>query len=368
MMQIIDNIKLAPYTTFKIGGPANHFVYAQTDEEIVAAAVHANERNLEMFVFGGGSNVLVSDRGFDGLAVRTETIGIDMVEDNPATVTLKIASGEIWDDVVRFAVEQNWFGIENLSHIPGFMGGFAVQNVGAYGQEASQVVTQVDAYDTQTQKIVSLSNAECEFGYRKSIFNTQEKQRYIILYTHIQLQKNGRVNLSYGELKKYFNDDAPSIQQVRNAVITIRDTKFPFPDKPTTGNAGSFFRGPILTQQEFNTLVDVIKTKFNAAAYEKITSMGDRLQVAQGYKTPTAFLIELCDLKGYQIGGAKVNEPQPAIMLNATGAATSKDVLDVYNHVAQTVYGKTGVQLHIEPELIGFNSVEISQLSGYSVD
>ncbi len=359
-MQIQDNILLAPYTTFRIGGLARHFVFAQTEEEIIAAVQHAESQGLELLMIGGGSNILVSNKGFDGLVVRTENIGIDMETEVDDSVILKLASGEIWDDVVRFAVEQSWYGIENLSHIPGFVGAFAVQNVGAYGQEASQVVVKVDAYDRQTKDLVILTNEECSFGYRSSIFNSTSKNRYVILNTYIKLAKHGKPNLSYGDLKKYFSESEPNIASVREAVINIRNLKFPFPDAPEKGNAGSFFQGPVLDDAQFQKLLCAIEHAFGKETAEKLQSMTDRLKVPQGFKTPTAFLIELCGLKGYKVGGAMVNIPQPAIVLNFTGSASSDDVLNLFRHVSGEVFGKTGVKLRIEPELIGFNPTELS--------
>lgn len=353
-MQIVENVPLAPYTTFKIGGPAKKLVYAQTDEEILAAAEYGREQNLELLVFGGGSNILVSDKGFDGFAVRTETIGIDLDENTLETVILKVASGELWDDVVRFAVEQEWYGIENLSHIPGFTGAFAVQNVGAYGQEARQVIVRVDAYDMQAQKIVTLTNNECNFGYRTSIFNTSAKDRYIILYTYIKLQKSGMVNLSYADVRKYFDDRTPTLAQMRSAIITIRDTKFPFPDQPSKGNAGSFFNAPVITAHQFDELVQMVTDNFDVTARERLEQIKEKLLVTQGYKVPYAFLIEQCGLKGYQIGGAKVNESHPGVIVNITGTATAQDVISVAHHVIRTVHERTGVKLNIEPRLIGF--------------
>lgn len=353
-MHILEKVLLKPYTTFQIGGPAAFFVYAQEDEEVIAAAQHAEEKNLPLFIFGGGSNVLVNDKGFNGLAVRVETIGIDIAEETNKHVVLKLASGEVWDDVVRFAVEQEWYGIENLSHIPGFCGALAVQNVGAYGQEASQVVTKITAYHIPTKEIVELSNEECNFSYRKSIFNTIHKGEYIILHTFIKLQKNGQVNLSYGDVKKYFNDNNPSIAEVRQAIINIRNTKFPFPDTPSKGNAGSFFNAPSVTEDEFNKIAERVKQNFGEEAYAKLESIRDYLQIPQGYKIPGPYIIELCGLKGFQIGGVKVADTHAGVLINVSGLASAEDVLAVARHVIKVVEEKTSVKLNIEPQLIGF--------------
>ncbi|QQS23378.1 UDP-N-acetylmuramate dehydrogenase [bacterium] len=354
-MQITENAQLAPYTTFYIGGPARYLIFAQDDSEVIEAIKFVKSKNLPHLIFGGGSNMLVSDNGFDGVAIRIESVGMDIIEDSPESVTLKIASGEVWDDAVRLAVEENWWGIENLSHIPGFVGAFCVQNVGAYGQEASDVVQSAEVYDIERDEVLVMPAADLNFGYRSSIFNTTQKGRYIILSTTIKLIKNGKPNLSYGDLASYFQNFTPSIEQIREAVIEIRNKKFPFPSEPTKGNSGSFFRGPLLSRNEFVQLNEKIKQNFPEAA-DKFDNMENKLKVSQGYKTPAAFLIDLCGLKGKTVGGAKINEDQPAIILNFTGHATSDDVMTLYKEVSSVVYEKTGVNLGMEPELVGFKS------------
>lgn len=352
-MQTLENVNLAPYTTFYIGGPARYLIFAQDDTETIEAIKFAKEQKLPFLIFGGGSNILVNDDGFVGVAIRVESVGIDIINDQPDFVTLKVASGEVWDDVVRLAAEENWWGIENLSHIPGFTGAFCVQNVGAYGQEASDVVVSTEVYDVVDDKIVTLSNPQMKFGYRTSIFNTTHKQRYAILNTTLRLSKRAQPNLSYGDLANRFTSSEPSIIQIRQAVIEIRNKKFPFPSSPEKGNTGSFFRGPLLSNSEFNELKTRLKSQFPEAS-DKLSQMEDKLKVAQGYKTPAAFLIEACGLKGTTLGGAKINDDQPAIVLNYNGQATSSDVLALYKQVGDAVYEKTGVKLGMEPELIGY--------------
>ncbi|MEZ4180472.1 MAG: UDP-N-acetylmuramate dehydrogenase [Candidatus Doudnabacteria bacterium] len=250
-MEVLENIELKPYTSFFIGGPAERLLFAQSDEEIIAGLELAEQNSWPVTILGGGSNMVVNDQGVSGLVIRIETIGLDIVKENNDYVILNIASGEVWDDVVRFTVEQNWWGIENLSHIPGFSGALVVQNVGAYGQEAAQVVEKVKCFDRQTHQILELDNSDCEFGYRRSIFNSSAKDRYVILQTQIKLSKNPQPNLDYKDLAiKFLNQETNnvSIEKIRNAIIEIRNNKFPFPDQPSSGNAGSFFRGPILSE------------------------------------------------------------------------------------------------------------------------
>jgi len=350
------DVLLAPYTTFKIGGPAKFFWRAENLEELSDAVGWARGQAEPILILGGGSNMLVNDAGFAGLAIHFVKRGIDIKQEDGNSITLSVASGEVWDEVVEYAVNNNWWGIENLSHIPGQTGAFAVQNVGAYGQEASQVVVSVEVFDTVEQKEKTFSAADCKFGYRKSLFNTQEKGRYVILDTNIRLGKEPRPNLSYGALQRYFpGSEQPTQGQIRQAVTEIRDKLFPFPKQAVNGNAGSFFRGPVLSPPEIEFLFQKVGTNFGTEALTRLHSMSDRLLVPQGMKTPTAFLLELCGLKGTSVGGAKIHDGHAAVVINATGQATAQDVLGLFTKAGQEVYQKTGVVLHIEPELVGYS-------------
>jgi UDP-N-acetylmuramate dehydrogenase len=356
-MEIKSNIALAPYTTFKIGGPAKFFCSAETPDDLKTALDFAQQQQVPVFILGGGSNVLISDEGYPGLVINLQNKGREVRGESADFVTITIASGEVWDDVVEYAVSKNLWGIENLSHIPGLMGGFAVQNVGAYGQEASQVVENVQTFDLVAREVVNFNNTDCQFSYRHSLFNTGGKGRYAILSTTLRLSKRPQPNLKYGALKKYFaerNTTNPTLQQIRQAIIEIRNTVFPFPKEAKNGNAGSFFRGHLLSAQQKHALFAKVQENFGLEAVAKLEAMADRLTVPQGMKTPTAFLIELCGLKGYQLKGAQVCPTHAALILNATGSATAKDVIELFRYVRSIVQDKTGVSLHVEPELVGF--------------
>ncbi len=356
-MDIQTEISLVPYTTFHIGGPAKYFCVAANLEEIKQALQFANAKALEVFVLGGGSNILVSDRGFNGLVIHPQMAGLELVNEDESSVLLKLMPGEPWDTAVEYAVNHNWWGIENLSHIPGNCGGFAVQNVGAYGQEASFVVEDVEALDMETLDVINFANADCKFTYRHSIFNITDKGKYLILSTTIRLSKIPKPNLEYGDIKKYFADRQivdPTIGQIRQAITEIRDSKFPYPAQAVNGNAGSFFRGPVISADQLKVIEAKINQDFGPDASQRLQGMLDSLKVPQGYKTPTAFLLELCGLKGYQIGGAQINLSQPAIVLNATGTATSRDVLQLKDDVLDKVKATFGIELEVEPELVGF--------------
>ncbi len=356
-MDIQQNILLSNHTTFHIGGPAKYFCEVKTADELQEALQFAEEKSAQVFIMGGGSNVLVSDKGFDGLVIKLANEGIEQENISDTHVRLIIGSGQNWDSVVAFAVEHGLWGIENLSHIPGNTGAFTVQNVGAYGQEASQVVESVLVFDRESNSTKTISHDECEFSYRHSIFNTSSKDRYVILSTSLKLSKNPNPNLSYGDLKVRFANREPqtiALPEIRNAIIEIRNTKFPFPDAPERGNAGSFFRGPILSKNEFAVMQKKILDLFGEEQAQRLETMADRLTVPQGYKTPTAFLLDVCEFKGMEVGGAQINPNQPAIILNKTGKATAEEVITLYNQVKNGVLSKTGVELEHEPEFIGF--------------
>lgn len=358
-MQIQENITLAPYTTFHIGGPAKFFCSVQTVEELRQALEWAQSKHELVLVLGGGSNMLINDRGFNGLVIHIQLPGLRIISENETVVHLGIGAGEIWDKVVAYAVDHGWWGIENLSHIPGSAGAIAVQNVGAYGQEASQVLDSVNVFDRQDNQVKQLTVADCRLTYRHSIFNTTEKGRYVIISVVIKLFKQGQPNLSYGDVKKYFDElhiANPTQAQVRQAIIEIRNTKFPFPDRPEHGNAGSFFRGRHLSTEEFEQLRQRLHTQFGDAALQRLDAMTDRLRIPQGYKLPYGFLLELCGVKGLRQGDAIINPQHPVIIINSTGRAKAQDVLDLANQVVALVKQKTGLELEFEPVIISYES------------
>lgn len=355
-MEIQENIPLSRYTTFHIGGNAKYFCVCNTLFDLQKSLDFAKQNNLEIFVLGEGSNVLVSDKGFNGLVIKPLLKKIDFRPDD-SHVLVTLGAGEHWDDVVALCVSKGYWGIENLSHIPGSCGALAVQNVGAYGQQISDVIESVEVFDIEKSEVSILTNKDCLFTYRHSIFNTSHKGKYIILSITIKLSLVPSPCLEYGDIKKYFSDLGilqPTQQQIRDAVIAIRNTKFPYPHEAKNGNAGSFFRGPIISEEQMENIKDVVENKFGAEASLRLTSMKDRLQVAQGFKTPVAFFMELCNLKGYQVRGAQINQSQPAIVLNVTGSASAHDVLQIRDRVFKEVKETFGVDLEVEPELIGF--------------
>lgn len=359
-MTIKESILLAPYTTFKIGGPAKYFCVVKDQFDALEGFEFAQNKNLETLVLGGGSNLLISDSGFNGLVMKVENKGIEVLNQDNESVLLKVSSGEVWDEVVKFAVTNNWWGIENLSHIPGSTGAIAVQNVGAYGQEAKNVIESVTAFDRGTGQILNLTNRDCGFAYRSSAFNTSQKGKYIIFAIVFRLMKSGNPNLSYRDLQNSFKVSSPSIAQIRAAVTEIRDKKFPFPTEAKKGNAGSFFKNPVLNAADYKQLQSRIAAGFGQERLEELQSKVFREN--QTYKIPAAFLLELCGLKDVEFGGAKINHNQPLVIVNFSGNATAQDVLSLAGKVLGEVKQKTGVSLLLEPELAGFNETDLKIL------
>jgi len=354
---------LKPFTTFKVGGPADFFAGAATRDDFLAALEFARNERLRVFVLGGGSNILVSDNGFPGLVIHPVQRGVAIEPAENQKVMLRVEAAETWDDVVARAVAENLYGIENLSHIPGQSGAAIVQNIGAYGQQISDVFASATVMEARSGKVMKLSAADCAFGYRKSIFNSSAKNKFTILQLELALNRQGTPDLRYPDVRNFFNErgiENPSIQQVREAVIQIRDRKFPFPREEKGGNAGSFFKNLVLHEADFKVLRDNIRRNFSAAELERLEQIRKRSGADGAVKVPTAFLIEICGLKGHREGGALVNRSQPLVLLN-DGGATAHDVLTLAGFVRRTIYERMGATIELEPELVGFEPGEVAE-------
>ena len=362
---ILRDELLKPYTTFKVGGPARFFIPARSIDEARNGVAFAGNQNLPLFILGGGSNILVSDRGFPGKVVHPVFQGIFPVHEDEETVTLEVNAGEAWDDVVSYAVEKGWWGIENLSHIPGQVGAALVQNIGAYGQEVGNVAHSAEVVEIATGSVRVLSAADCDLGYRRSIFNTTARGQFIIVRLSLQLRKHGLPRLNYPDVQDYFQEREiaqPSLREIREGIISIRDRKFPFPREERGGNAGSFFKNLALTATEYEMLLERVRRDFPERDLAGLEEIRSRTRSPVPIKIPTAFLIDICGLKGYCIGGAQVNDAQPLVLLNR-GGATAQDVLALAQHVRRTVHHRTGMTVAIEPELVGFTKEEIYDFS-----
>ena len=354
-IQILENISLKERTTFKIGGVARFFVSVTTKSELAEALAFARARGVNILILGGASNILMDDRGFDGLVISIDNRGREIIGETSEMVFLRVAAGEILDEVVAWTVEHGWWGIENLSLIYGKFGAIAIQNVGAYGQQASDCIQSVDVIETATGQRREFSARECGFDYRKSIFNTSEKGKYVIWDITVGLCKNPKPVLTYPDLKKYFENYSgqPSQAEIRKAIIEIRQRKLPDPIK--TPNSGSFFKNIILTPEQYDIARETIGKNFGEEATIRLDDMRNKFSQPNSgkIKIPAGFIMDqLLGLKGMRVGDAQLSEQQVICIINI-GNATSDDVRMLYQKVCNIVLEKTGLTLTHEPEFIG---------------
>jgi UDP-N-acetylmuramate dehydrogenase len=351
LLRTQENIPLAPLTTFQVGGPARYFVDAHSEHEVSEAVAYASARKLPLFVLGGGSNLLVSDNGWPGLVLKVSKAGVEFEGDRQKMV-FHAGAGENWDDLVALAVSKNCGGIECLSGIPGTVGGTPVQNVGAYGQEVSETITRVRALEIATGKAVELTNADCGFSYRSSIFNTTRRGQYIVLEVSYLLHRNGEPRIEYADLKKFFaaSSENPTLQQVRDAVRSIRQNKAMLivPGDEDCRSAGSFFKNPI---------VSAAKADQVQALAEKLTpgKTLPRYPAADGQvKLAAAWLVEQSGFsKGYSLGPVGISRKHTLAIVNR-GGATAKDILALKDEIEKNVFDIWGAILQPEPVFVGF--------------
>ncbi len=353
--KIRDNVPFAPLTTFGTGGPARFFLSAETIKDVQEGLIFADRKRIAVFILGGGSNVVVSDNGFPGLVMQIVPKGIRWEADGDI-IRLSVAAGEVWDDIVAYAVERDWWGIENLSAIPGNCGAVAIQNVGAYGQEAADVIEAVTVLDRKGGAIKTLSAEACQFAYRESIFNRSAKDRYIIWETHFRLSRKGRAHTGYPDVRSYLQErqiDHPSPREMRTAISAIRARKFADPAK--VGTAGSFFKNIYLSESQFADLAKKLASICPPEVINKLQDLRQRFISEAGIKIPTAFLIDqVCGLKGFRIGGAQVSPAQALAIINPEKRATAMEVQQLIWHVQAVVRERTGLEIELEPALVGF--------------
>lgn len=348
-MLLQENIPLAPLTTFKIGGPARFFVEAKSRGEVEEAVIFSRQRDSPLFVLGGGSNLVVSDSGWPGLVLK---IGITGIEQRPGDlegrVLFDVGAGESWEDFVAHAVAAQSVGVECLSGIPGSVGGTPVQNVGAYGQEVSQTIESVEVFDRRDGQIRELCNEACGFSYRASIFNTADRDRFIILRVTYALTPGGEPNLEYADLKRYFDERKtnPTLSEVRDAVREIRAGKgmLIVPGDPDCQSAGSFFKNPVLR----NAQVDDLKKRASA----KGLTIPAYPALAQRRKVSAAWLVERSGFaRGYEAGRVGISRKHALAIVNR-GGATAADVLALKEQIQQQVEATWGVRLEAEPVFV----------------
>jgi UDP-N-acetylmuramate dehydrogenase len=358
-LSIRDNVSLAPYTSLGLGGPARFFAAIKREDHISEAMDFAHAHGCPVFILGSGSNLVVADAGFAGLVAKIEIAGIQSVEDETIVAS---GAGEKWDDIVQHCVAQNLAGIECLSGIPGTIGAAPVQNIGAYGEEIRNVALSIRVFDRETFDIFELSASECGFGYRSSIFNTTHIDRYIILRVSLGLRQDGAPRLQYRDLQLHFsgNPKPPSLRQVREAVLRIRESKgmILLPDDPDSRSAGSFFKNPILSKTAAGLLAEKARTAGLLSDSEAIPTFPagpDKEKIA------AAWLIEHAGFrKGYSQGSVGISTKHALALINR-GGASSQDIIDLMRAIQEHVFELFHVELKPEPVFLGFDKVPSSQ-------
>ena len=344
-MTIRENVALGPLTTLGVGGPARYFAVAEDEAGVAEAVRWAMERELPLFVLGGGSNLLVSDAGFPGLVLQ---IGLKGVKDRGNGV-FEAGAGEVWDEFVDRMVKAEMQGVECLAGIPGSMGGTPVQNVGAYGQEVAETIVSVRAFDRRTGGFVQLDQQACKFRYRKSLFNTDEPDRYIVTGVVFRLHPFGQAQVTYGDVKRYFveSSEIADLKTVAAAVRTIRRGKgmLIVAGDPDCRSAGSFFKNPVVRAGEVTEVAAAASVREDAVPH---WPAGDGM-----VKLSAAWLIERAGFpKGFQDGAAGISSRHTLALINRGGAAAA-DIERLEGKIQNTVRDKFGVGLEREPVKLG---------------
>ncbi|MGM0345433.1 UDP-N-acetylmuramate dehydrogenase [Streptomyces sp. Adlamb9] len=348
-MHVLHDAPLAPLTTFRLGGPALRLVTAETDAEVIDAVREADDSGTPLLVVGGGSNLVIGDKGFQGTALRIATRGIEL----PGT-TLELAAGEVWSDAVARSVEAGLSGIECLAGIPGSAGATPIQNVGAYGQEVSATISEVIAYDRRAGETVTLSNEECDFSYRHSRFKA-DPERYVVLRVRFELADAGGMSapIKYAETARALGvepGDRVPLDRARETVLKLRAGKGMVldADDHDTWSAGSFFTNPILTKEQFAAFQERVRERLGEDVEPPAYPAGEGRR-----KTSAAWLIDKAGYtKGYGAGPARISTKHTLALTNR-GEATTEDLLALAREVVAGVREAFGITLVNEPVMVG---------------
>lgn len=336
-MDVMTNISLKQYTTMKLGGEARYMATADSASDVVSLYRNARKENLPIFVLGGGSNVITHDEVFEGIVLLNKIKGFEVVSETDETTDVKIGAGEVWDETVEKAIGLGLQGIEAMSGIPGTAGAAPVQNVGAYGQEIADTLISLEAYDSKTDTIVTISADECDFSYRNSIFRGKEKGRYCILNITLRLNKAEPKPPYYASLQRYIDENdirEVNLSVIRVAVLNIRSEKLP--DPAELPSAGSFFK---------NALVEKWKLEELQREYSDIPNYA----MSDGrYKIPTGWLIDKAGLRGYRSHGMRVYEKNALVLVNDS-ATGYDDLAAIREEIVQIVFDKFGIKIEQEP-------------------
>lgn len=332
---IREQIPLHTYTTLRVGGLAKYFVIVNSIEEVEMASQFVKQTNLPFLVLGGGSNLLINDDGYKGVVIYNQLKGKEYVEHEDDSVTLICQAGEILDEVIQDTVERGYWGLENLSSIPGTVGATPVQNVGAYGVEVSDFIECVEAYHIPTFTKNFFKKNECNFSYRDSFFKTEIGKKYFITAIHFRLQKKSNPKITYNDLNKIFSNTIPLQSEIRNEIISIRSEKFP--DWKVVGTAGSFFKNPIVSKKE----AEALRVMYPELPMYDVDD--ENVKISLGYA-----LDKICNLKGYRLGDAGLYSKQALVLVNY-GNKNAEEIKNFSGLVTKKIYEAT--KIIITPEV-----------------
>ena len=331
------NINLQPYNSFGFDAVAKQFVEINAVSDLQTLIKSGALPRQKTLILSGGNNILFQNEVFDGLVIYINTKGIEIIKEGGNEVVVRAQAGEDWPDFVRFCVGKGWHGVENLAHIPGKVGAAPVQNIGAYGMELKDSFAQCEAMDLVTGETKVFTKEECRFGYRESIFKGELKGRYVITSVDFLLKKDAPLNLEYGNIKSYLEENGisrPTLQQLHDAICTIRDAKLP--DVKQIGSAGSFFKNPVIERAQFETLLKEYPTMPH---YDEPNGK---------VKVPAGWLIEQAGWKGWRNEHVGVYDKQ-ALVLVHFGGGKGEDIVYLAKRIQDSVEEKFGIR--ISPEV-----------------
>ncbi len=340
--QVIENFSLKSYNTFGIDVSARYFVEILSLEQYISIRQSGKYNHVPHFFLGGGSNILLT-QNLDALVVKISIQGIEVIQEDADTIWVRVGAGVNWDEFVQYAVQHHWSGIENLSFIPGTVGAAPMQNIGAYGVEIKDTFDHLTALNLTTLELENFDATRCAFGYRESYFKYDGKGQYLILSVCFKLSKHQNVQTSYGAIQDVLTEKGilkPSIEDVAEAVVGIRQSKLP--DPKVIGNSGSFFKNPTVSQWEAARLIST----YPGIPNYPLISQTD-------VKFPAAWFIEQAGWKGFRDGDAGVHAKQALVLVNY-GGASGKEIVSISEKIKKSVLEKFGVQLETEVNIVSY--------------
>jgi UDP-N-acetylmuramate dehydrogenase len=362
----------------RVGGTAKLLAIVNKKNQIPRIIAFAREKNLSVFVLGSGSNTIFSSSGYNGLIIKMQIPGITILEEDDHTVLIRVGGGVIWDYLVEEAVKNGWWGIENMSMIPGTVGATPVQNVSANGQEIRSVLESLEAFDITEGKFIELDRDSCSFGFRKSIFNTSQSGRYIIAYVNLRLRKNGVANTKRKNVARALSQHRKlnvsthnisrsySLPEIREVICLLRSNGKNLPIPNTLGNVGTFFQACLIPPRKiiFTILKALRHGDLDLALRLLIFSI--KQSSSNGTIVSSKYLIEKCGLADLSSEGISLYRNNCVVMVNVKDGTNTLHILKVMNTVRTQVYKKLGLIIPVEPVFVGFNKAELTE--AFSLD